>query len=125
MPSCTSTSATRGASTTRRTTGVDVPGSAQYYSIPAYGLLNGRVTWNFDTHSSKSNLKFSIWAKNLTNKQYQEHIIGQGAAPIVPVPNATTGAEVPQTGYTYQRDRVGAGAAGRSAVVLRFLTLHS
>ena len=82
-------------------TGVDVPGSSQYYSIPAYGLLNGRVTWNVDTHNSKSALKFSIWAKNLTNKQYQEHTIGQGAAPIVAVPNSATGAPVAQTGYTY------------------------
>jgi iron complex outermembrane recepter protein len=82
-------------------TGVDVPGSARYYSIPAYGLLNGRVIWNVDTHNSKNSLKFSIWAKNLTNKQYQEHTIGQGSAPIVAVPNSTTGAEVPQTGYTY------------------------
>jgi iron complex outermembrane receptor protein len=83
-------------------TGVDVPGSEQYYSIPAYGLLNGRLIWNFDTHSSKTNLKFSIWVKNLTNKQYQEHTIGQGAAPIVSVPSSANPlVGVPQTGYTY------------------------
>ena len=46
-------------------------------------------------------MKFSIWAKNLTNKQYQEHTIGQGAAPIVRGAKCSTGAEVPQTGYTY------------------------
>ena len=106
-------------------TGVDVPGSSQYYSIPAYGLLNGRVTWNVDTHNSKSALKFSIWAKNLTNKQYQEHTIGQGAAPIVAVPNSATGAPVAQTGYTYNATAWAPERHGRSPAVLFLLTLYS
>ena len=35
------------------TTGVNVPGSAQFYSIAPYGLLDGKLTWNFDTSSKK------------------------------------------------------------------------
>jgi iron complex outermembrane receptor protein len=78
------------------TTGVDVPNSAQFYSIPAHGVLDGRLTWNFDTHGSKKTLRLSLWGKNITNKQYQEHVIGEGAAPFVPLPGQ------PQTGYSYQ-----------------------
>jgi iron complex outermembrane receptor protein len=78
------------------TTGVNVPASAQYYSIPAYGLMESKLTWNFNTHDSKKTMRFSLWCKNCTNKQYQEHVIGQGAAPFVPLPG------VPLTGYTYQ-----------------------
>jgi iron complex outermembrane recepter protein len=85
------------------TTGVDVPGSAQFYSIPAYGVLDGRLTWNFDTHSSKKTMKLSLWAKNLLDKQYQEHVIGQGAAPFIPVPNSSPPPAItPLSGYTYQ-----------------------
>jgi hypothetical protein len=49
-------------------------------------------------------MKLSVWGKNILNKDYQEHVIGQGAAPFVPVPN-TSGVGppiIPVTGYTYQ-----------------------
>jgi iron complex outermembrane recepter protein len=78
------------------TTGVNVPNSAELYSIPAYGVLDGRLTWNFNTHDSKKTMKFSVWCKNVTDKSYQEHVIGQGAAPFIALPGQ------PQTGYTYQ-----------------------
>jgi iron complex outermembrane recepter protein len=78
------------------TTGVNVPNSAEYYSIPAHGVLDGRMTWNFDMHGSKKTLRLSLWGKNITNKQYQEHVIGEGAAPFVALPGQG------QTGYTYQ-----------------------
>ena len=81
-------------------TGVAVPGSADWYSIPAHGVLDGRLTWNFDTKDSKHVMKLSLWCKNCTDKSYLEHTIGQGAAPIVPVPSATGGI-IPQTGYLY------------------------
>jgi iron complex outermembrane receptor protein len=84
------------------TTGVNVPNSAQFYSIPAHGLLDGRFTWNFDMHGNKKTLRLSLWGKNLTNKQYQEHVIGEGAAPFVALPGQ------PQTGYTYQATAWGA-----------------
>ena len=85
------------------TTGVQVPGSAEFYSIPAYGVLNGRFTWNFDTHDPKRTMRFSVWGDNILNKSYQEHVIGQGAAPFVPLPNSSPPpAVIPVTGYTYQ-----------------------
>jgi iron complex outermembrane recepter protein len=85
------------------TTGVLVPNSATFYSIPSYGVVNGKLTWNFDTHGSKHTMKVSLWAKNLLDKQYQEHVIGQGAAPFIAVPNTSPPpAIIPQTGYTYQ-----------------------
>jgi iron complex outermembrane recepter protein len=77
-------------------TGVNVPGSAQYYSVDAYGLMNGKLTWNFDTHNSKKSMKVSLWGKNILNKDYLEHIIGGGAAPFVPNANSPV-----QTGYYY------------------------
>jgi len=78
------------------TTGVNVPNSDTFYSIPAHGVLDGRLTWNFDMKDAKHTMSMSVWGRNITNKQYQEHVIGQGAAPFVPI-GAT-----PQTGYTYQ-----------------------
>jgi iron complex outermembrane receptor protein len=84
------------------TTGVLVPGSSQYYSIPSYGIVNGKLSWNFDTHSKKT-MRLSLWAKNLLDKQYQEHVIGQGAAPFIPLYSAGPPPSVtPQTGYYYQ-----------------------
>jgi iron complex outermembrane receptor protein len=84
------------------TTGVLVAGSAQYYSIPSYGIVNGKLSWNFDTHSKKT-MRLSLWAKNLLDKQYQEHVIGQGAAPFIPVPSSSPPyGPIPQSGYTYQ-----------------------
>ncbi len=80
-------------------TGVDVPGAAQFYSIPANGVLDGKLTWNFDT-SAKKSMKLSLWCKNCGNTSYLEHIIGGGAAPYIAVPTATGGVQ-PQTGYTY------------------------
>jgi iron complex outermembrane recepter protein len=86
------------------TTGVLVPNSATYYSIPSYGIVNGKLSWNFDTHSKKT-MRLSVWAKNLLDKQYQEHVIGQGAAPFIAVPSGAAPPAppiIPQTGYTYQ-----------------------
>ncbi len=82
-------------------TGVMVPGATAFYSIPAYGVLDGKLTWNFDTHGSKHTMRLSVWCKNCANRQYAEHTIGQGAAPFVPVVNPNTGGEVPVTGYYY------------------------
>ncbi len=80
-------------------TGVNVPGSAQYYSIPAFGVLDGRLSWNFDTHSSMKTMRVSLWGKNILNKDYVQHIIGGGAAPYIPVVGAA--GPVAQTGYTF------------------------
>ncbi len=83
-------------------TGVGVPGATQFYSIPAYGVLDGKLTWNFDTHNSKHTMRLSVWCKNCANRQYAEHTIGQGAAPYIPIPSTTNPAvEQPVTGYYY------------------------
>jgi iron complex outermembrane recepter protein len=95
-------------------TGVGVPGSEQYYSIAPYGVMNGKLTWNFDTHDSKKTMRVSLWAKNMLDKQYPAHVIGQG--PIIPVctrggpgtgisaclPVADGGTIDPVAGYTFQ-----------------------
>ena len=78
------------------TTGVLVPGSAQYYSIPAHSVLDGRLTWNFNTHDAKHTMRLSLWGKNILDKQYAQHVIGEGGAPFIPI------AGQPLTGYTYQ-----------------------
>jgi iron complex outermembrane receptor protein len=78
------------------TTGVLVPGSAQYYSIPAHAVLDGRLTWNFNTHDARHTMRLSLWGKNILDKQYPQHVIGQGGAPFIPIPGQ------PLTGYTYQ-----------------------
>jgi iron complex outermembrane receptor protein len=80
-------------------TGVDVPGSSEFYSIPAHGVTDGRLTWNFDTHGSKKSMRASLWAQNLFNVSYLQHTIGQGAAPYIPVLGNM--GPVPQTGYYY------------------------
>ena len=78
---------------------MNVPGSAEFYSIGAHGVTDGRLTWNFDTHGSKKTMRASLWAKNLFNVNYVQHTIGQGAAPYIPVLGAS--GPVPQTGYYY------------------------
>ena len=83
-------------------TGVDVPGSSQYYSIPAYGLLNGRVTWNVDTHSSKSNSE----VLDLGEEPHQQAVPGAHhrpgrARPSCRFRTARPVRRSPQTGYTY------------------------
>jgi iron complex outermembrane recepter protein len=80
-------------------TGVNVPGSSEFYSIKPHGVADGRLTWNFDTHGSKKTMRASLWAKNLFNVNYVQHTIGQGAAPYIPVLGAS--GPVPQTGYYY------------------------
>jgi len=85
-------------------TGAGVPNAAQYYSIPAYGVLGGRFIWNFNM-SGKQTMKFAVWGTNITNKVYPLHVIGQGSAPLVPLYNGLAppfGPVTPQTGYTYQ-----------------------
>jgi iron complex outermembrane recepter protein len=79
-------------------TGVDVPGSAEFYSIPPQGMLDGKLTWNFDAGAKKS-MKLSLWAKNILNADNIAHIIGGGAAPYISVPSQA--GPVPVTGYTY------------------------
>jgi iron complex outermembrane recepter protein len=80
-------------------TGVNVPGSAEYYSIGAFGVVDGKLTWNFDTHGGKKSMRASLWAKNLFNANYLQHTIGGGAAPYIPVLGAA--GPIPQTGYYY------------------------
>jgi len=89
-------------------TGDDVPGSQQYYSISPYGLLDGKLSWNFNM-PGKQTMRISLWAKNVLDKQYPEHVIGQGS--ILPLCTATApGSGVcapgsimtPPVGYTYQ-----------------------
>ncbi len=79
-------------------TGPAVPGSMEFYSIPGHGLLDGKLRWNFNLADSKKTMNVSLWGKNLTNKTYQAHVIGQG--PIIPVLTSTGPEPVP--GYTYQ-----------------------
>jgi outer membrane receptor protein involved in Fe transport len=73
-----------------------VPNSAEYYSIAPYGVLDGKLSWNFNLPNSKKTMRFSVWGKNILDKQYPLHVIGQGAAPFIPLPGQ------PVTGYTYQ-----------------------
>jgi iron complex outermembrane receptor protein len=80
-------------------TGVDVPGSAEFYSIKPHGVGDGRLTWNFDTHGSKKSMRASLWVKNIFNANYVEHTIGQGAAPYINIEGAQ--GPVQKTGYYY------------------------
>jgi len=93
------------------TTGSAVPGSEQYYSIGPYGIMNGKLSWNFNVQNNKT-LRVSLWAKNILDKQYPVHVIGQGAVIPTCTPNGSgqtglagcyTGAAIsPVAGYTYQ-----------------------
>ncbi len=80
---------------TTTTTGPGVPGAEQFYSIAPYGILDGRLTWNFNLKDSRT-LRFSLWGKNVTNEKYPASVLGLGAAVLVPIPGT------PLTGYTYQ-----------------------
>jgi iron complex outermembrane recepter protein len=77
------------------TTGPGVPGSTEFYSISPYGVLDGRLTWNFTVPENKS-LRLSLWGKNITNEKYPLSVIGLGSSVLVPTPGT------PMTGYTYQ-----------------------
>jgi len=79
-------------------TGPAVPGSTEFYSIPGHGVLDGKLRWNFNLADSKKTMNVSVWGKNLTDKTYQAHVIGQG--PIIPV--LTAQGPEPVAGYTYQ-----------------------
>lgn len=93
------------------TTGSAVPGSEQYYSIGPYGLLNGKLSWNFNVQNNRT-LRVSLWAKNMLDKQYPAHVIGQGAVIPTCTPNGSgltgiagcyAGAPISTVaGYTYQ-----------------------
>ena len=61
-------------------------------------MLDGKLRWNFNLADSKKTMNVSVWGKNLTNKTYQAHVIGQG--PIIPV--LTAQGPEPVAGYTYQ-----------------------
>jgi iron complex outermembrane receptor protein len=90
------------------TTGPAVANSEKYYSISPYGVLSGRLTWNFHLSTSKRTASLSLWGKNITNEKYPEHVVGEG--PIIPLCTATapgSGVCAPSSqmiaaGYTYQ-----------------------
>jgi iron complex outermembrane receptor protein len=79
-------------------TGPAVPNAARYYSVEPYGVLDARLTWNFNLASSKS-ARISLWGHNITNQRYFADVIGQG--PIIPLPGLVPGTTV-GPGYTYQ-----------------------
>jgi len=58
------------------TTGPAVPGR-ENYRIPAFGLLDGRVTLAMDLPRG-DHAKLSVWGKNLGNKKYPAQVIGMG-----------------------------------------------
>jgi len=90
------------------TTGPAVPGAAEFYSIAPYGVLDGRLTWNFKLANSTRAASVSLWGRNITNEKYPEDVVGQGA--IIPLCTATSagsgvcapGSRVTPAGYTYQ-----------------------
>jgi iron complex outermembrane recepter protein len=74
------------------TTGPAVRNNA-LYAIPSHGTLDARLTYSTDLPNNKR-LKVSLWGKNVTDRHYLQHVIGQGA--FLPVPGT------PNPGYTYQ-----------------------
>ena len=97
-------------------TGVNVPGSTSSTPSRPTGCSTAGSPGTSTLADSKKTMKFSIWAKNLTNKQYQAHVIGQGAAPIMPVLELH-GPGDPADRLHLQRDGLGAGTSGRSPAV--------
>ncbi|WOK36198.1 TonB-dependent receptor [Sphingomonas sp. C3-2] len=56
--------------------GSAVPGH-EIYRIPAYGLLGARLTYTHEL-SDDRNVRFSIWGRNITDKRYKSHVVGNG-----------------------------------------------
>jgi outer membrane receptor protein involved in Fe transport len=49
----------------------------QFDTQGAYGLLNGRITLSQETDWAHR-VKFSLWARNLLNRQYYQPAVGIG-----------------------------------------------
>jgi len=62
---------------TTASTGVDVPGR-DYFSIPGYGVLNGRLTLALDLPRG-DRARISLWGRNIAHKRYQQHATGIGS----------------------------------------------
>jgi iron complex outermembrane receptor protein len=58
------------------TTGPAVPGRNNY-TIPSYGVLDGRLSWAFNLKDN-GRARVSLWSKNLLNKKYSVDTIGGG-----------------------------------------------
>lgn len=58
------------------TSGPAVP-NGDYYEVPAYGLLNGRITLSMDLPRG-DHASIALWSKNLTDRKYKSHVIGLG-----------------------------------------------
>jgi iron complex outermembrane receptor protein len=67
-------------------------------SVPPYGVLDARLTWNLELANQKS-ARISLWGLNVTNERYPAHVIGGGN--IVPFPGQVPGTTV-GPGYYYQ-----------------------
>ena len=65
---------------------------------PSFGTLDARLTLAFKLPRGDS-AKIGLWGKNVLNKEYKTHVIGQGGA--VNAPDQFTGAEV-LAGYNSQ-----------------------
>ena len=77
------------------TTGPDVPGR-DFYQVPAFGLLDGRITLAMDLPRG-DHAKVSLWGKNLGNKKYPQQVIGNGNG--IATPNSTDPTQVVPAGY--------------------------
>jgi len=92
--------------------GPAVPGN-QFDTQPAYGLLNGRVTLSQETDWAHR-IKFSVWGRNLLNREYYQPAIGAGAG----VSNLETNSTATPSGYVA---RVGAWAEPRTyGIAIRY-----
>lgn len=71
--------------------GPDVPNSI-FFSVPSYGVLNGRLTLEMDLPRG-DRARVSLWGRNLTQKEYPAHVIASGgnALPIQSGPVFTPG----------------------------------
>lgn len=81
-------------------TGDAVPGT-DLYSRPAFGLLDGRLSWRME-FADESRARIDLWGKNLTDKEWPTHRIGLG----VPV-----AAQDPFTGVVTQPGYVASATA--------------
>lgn len=85
--------------------GVDVPGR-NFNSQSAYGLLNGRLSLNLDLPRG-DNATIALWGKNLSHRDYQQHVITAGTpvatfAPAGYTSNAEAWSEPPSWGVELQ-----------------------
>lgn len=56
--------------------GPDVKGR-EFYTLPSYGLLDARVTYTHELANSRE-IRFALWGRNITDKKYKAHLIGNG-----------------------------------------------